>query len=126
MRFRPWPLAALLVLTLVSLASCSDSNSGSSHTKAQIPVTADLASGRADYEGRCLTCHGVAGNAPAPRNLIGDECILCQGAFEPLEDYIRDFMPQTDPLSCVGACAENTAAYILCEFNPTLTEGCAS
>jgi len=126
MLFRPWPLTALFTLVLLTPVACSDSNSGSSTMKAQIPVTANLATGRISYEAGCLGCHGVAGDAAPPRNLIGDECIECQGPFEGLEDYIRDFMPQGNPAGCVDtdACAENTAAYILCEFNPTLAEGC--
>ncbi len=33
-------------------------------------------------------------------------------------------MPPTDPGACVDACAADTAAHILCSFNPGLAEGC--
>ena len=63
MLFRPWPLTALFTLVLLTPVACSDSNSGSSTMKAQIPVTANLATGRISYEAGCLGCHGVAGDA---------------------------------------------------------------
>ena len=64
------------------------------------------------------------GNAPGSRNLIGAGCATCQGTFETLESKIHTTMPQFNSPACQGACAENTAAYIFCEFNPNLAEGC--
>ena len=96
----------------------------SASTKAVIPATANLSLGAADYGTKCAACHAADGNAPGSGNLIGAGCATCQGTFETLESKIHTTMPQFNSPACQGACAENTAAYIFCEFNPNLAEGC--
>jgi len=91
-------------------------------SNAQIPVTADLLAGQASYDALCSACHGASGAGGAAPALVG--CANCQGSFEDLETKINDSMPPFSPGSCFGPCAENTAAYIFCAFNPGLAEGC--
>ena len=87
-----------------------------------IPASADLGQGMTDYTLKCATCHRADGAAPGFRNLIG--CNACQGTFEALEAKIQITMPPPFGAGCTGACAENTAAYIFCSFNPGLADGC--
>ena len=87
-----------------------------------IPATADVAQGMTDYTLQCAGCHRANGAGPGARNLIG--CNSCQGTFEALETKILLTMPPPFGAGCTGACAENTAAYIFCAFNPGLADGC--
>ena len=88
-----------------------------------VPVSADPVSGGAQYAADCAFCHGASGAGTASGSpLVG--CLNCQSTFEALENKIQATMPPTDPGACVDACAADTAAHILCSFNPGLAEGC--
>ena len=88
-----------------------------------VPVSADPVSGGAQYAADCAFCHGASGDGTASGSpLVG--CLNCQSTFEALENKIQATMPPTDPGACVDACAADTAAHILCSFNPGLAEGC--
>ena len=100
---------------------CSDAFS-----KAEVPPTANLTTGAAEYTANCAFCHGASGEGSAfyPGSLV--DCEVCKGTFEGLQNKIHFAMPPTNSASCVDDCAENTAAHILCQFNPDLAEGCSN
>jgi mono/diheme cytochrome c family protein len=122
------------MLCISASTACTDSTgtfSGSS-LKAQIPATAKPNQGLAEYSqiqesgDSCASCHGAQGLGVPNRgnSLVG--CETCKGGFETLQNKIHYSMPEQDWRLCddTGDCAENTAAYIFCSFNPELAEGC--
>jgi len=107
---------------------CSDVtsqyDSGGSQ-KTQVPAAANLTSGSTQYLGQCASCHAADGSGTALGNSLV-ACESCQGDFEKLVARIHATMPQGSPATCADTdnCARNTAAYILCSFNPDEAEGC--
>jgi mono/diheme cytochrome c family protein len=95
-------------------------------SKAEVPPTANLTTGAAEYTANCAFCHGANGRGSAfyPGSL--ENCEVCKGTFEGLQNKIHFSMPPPTGASCVDDCAENTAAHILCQFNPDLAEGCSN
>jgi len=126
----PSPIALFLMLCLLCTLACSDSmGSGSGGSgdgpKAQVPAEADLNTGLATYSTTCATCHGAAGHGTPKGNSLWD-CESCKGSFDALQDRVLITMPENNPDACADGdgCARDTAAYILCEFNPDHAEGC--
>ena len=118
------PIGLVMLCLTVSIA-CTDSTgtfSGGS-LKAQVPATASQASGLASYETDCSRCHGAQGLGTPAGNPLKD-CQSCTGTFANLQARIHLTMPEGNPAGCEDTCAENTAAHILCAFNPEHTDGC--
>ena len=122
----------LTALCLTVATACTDPTgtfSGSS-LKAQIPATASKDQGKTEYfavqnSDSCSTCHGAQGQGTDRGNALVN-CQNCKGSFDDLRDHIHFSMPEQDWRLCdeENSCAENTAAFILCTFNPDHTEGC--
>jgi len=90
---------------------------------AAVPLSADVARGASQYASVCASCHGIdGGGSPFASGLVG--CPHCRSSFEALESKIHGAMPPLVPATCVGTCAADTAAYILCALNPGVAEGC--
>ena len=117
------------LLSLVVLTACGG-DSGSSGNPLAVPSSANLTSGWGVYEVQCEGCHGAdgTGNGISSRNLTAitayDEETGTGYTFDSLMAKINDTMPKGSPAFCEGECAEDAAAMILCDFNPTVTDGC--
>ena len=120
-------IVGLLVSTGLAVG-CSDVtsqyDSGGSQ-KTQVPAAANLTSGSTQYLGQCASCHAADGSGTALGNSLV-ACESCQESFEKLVARIHATMPQGSPATCADTdnCARNTAAHILCSFNPDEAEGC--
>jgi cytochrome c len=97
--------------------------------KIVVPATASPGLGSVSYGQQCRFCHGALGQGV----IIGEtvlgppltECESCSTNFAALQAVIEDTMPSIQNTAlCQGQCAENTAAFILCEFNGELADGC--
>ena len=90
---------------------------------AAVPLSADIAGGASQYALVCASCHGIDGGGSLfGSSLVG--CPHCRSSFEALASKIHGAMPPLGPATCVGTCAADTAAYILCALNPGVAEGC--
>lgn len=126
-------LGALCALCLATALACTDSTgqySGSSQ-KAQVPAAANLTSGIASYANECAVCHAADGSGMSSGAFVGNplkDCESCRAGFDALQSRIHATMPERDPAACRAndsdVCARDTAAHILCAFNPDLAEGC--
>ena len=99
---------------------------GQADTKIVVPATADLAAGQASYDTLCLGCHLADGTGRGGVNDITpyDYAMDSGYTFASLQGKIHTTMPQLDPTLCIDDCAENTAAHVMCTFNPDVAEGC--
>ncbi len=115
----------LVMLCLAASIACTDStgNYSGGSLKAQVPAEASQASGAADYNAACSGCHGAQGLGTSAGNSLRD-CQSCTGTFANLQDRIHVTMPEGSPAGCEDACADDTAAHILCAFNPEHADGC--
>ncbi|MFP6629154.1 MAG: c-type cytochrome [Myxococcota bacterium] len=117
--------AALILCSFNPMVAegCSDAATG-----IVVPATADLTAGQSRYASQCQGCHRADGMGPTNRNLTDIVPYRSNPAkgytFDSLTAKIRDTMPKTSPPACVGDCAVNTAAHILCELVPDSAEGC--
>lgn len=75
---------------------------------------ADATNGATLYAQSCAACHGSSGEGGIGPSHIG--CSICD-SLQSLIDEIEDEMPTSDPTTCTGTCAEDTAAYIYEVFN---------
>ncbi len=122
----------IVMLCLTASIACTDStgNYSGGSLKAQVPATANPSQGATEYSqiqgsDSCASCHGAQGLGTSRGNpLVG--CEACNRGFDTLQDKIHFSMPEQDWRLCddTDNCAENTAAYIFCQFNPELAEGC--
>ncbi len=116
-----------LLLSVGLFAGCSDiaSQYSGGSQKSQVPAAANLTSGANQYVGQCASCHGADGSGTPLVNSL-QACESCQGTFESLVARIHATMPQGSPTACEDSdnCARDTAAHVLCSFNPDLVEGC--
>ena len=129
-------IVLLSLLAFVGVVGCSDSPSGPDLVTLTIGAdtpTVDLTAGMDSYDTQCQVCHGAMGEgnpAPALDAFTPTSQIRIAGVFDTLtfsrlEEKIELEMPPSSPASCVGACANDVAGYIYCEWNPTLvTSGC--
>ncbi len=102
---------------------------GQADTKIVVPATADLAAGQVSYDALCLGCHLADGMGTSAGRNITDIAAYDYGTgsgytFGSLQGKIHTTMPQIDPTLCIDDCAENTAAHVMCTFNPDVAEGC--
>lgn len=92
---------------------------------AVVPPEADRVQGEESYA-QCQFCHGVEGQGVEFNGRVFGppltDCQVCQGSFEGLESYIHDTMPPSAETNCSGQCALDTAAHVLCAFNPDLVD----
>jgi cytochrome c5 len=74
----------------------------------QLATAAEPRAGERIYKERCASCHGKAGEGTPdyPRALAGDRSVA------QLSKLIAKTMPEDDPGTCVGADADNVAAFI--------------
>lgn len=117
-----------LLLSVGLFAGCSDiaSQYSGGSQKSQVPAAANLTSGANQYVGQCASCHGIDGSGIATLGNSLLACESCQGTFEQFVARIHATMPQGSPTDCGESdnCARDTAAYVLCSFNPDLVAGC--
>jgi mono/diheme cytochrome c family protein len=105
------------------------SGCGQADTKIVVPATADLEAGEASYAASCQTCHLANGMGTNPGQNLTDIAAFDYGSgsgytFASLQAKVHDTMPPPTPTLCEGDCAQNTAAHIMCTFNPDVAEGC--
>lgn len=106
------------------LGACSDGDSGSSGNPLTVSPAANLTSAQDNYDSLCVSCHLADGTGTTGDRDLTD--ITPQRySLASLEAKIRDTMPQSFPPACEGDCAEDTAALVLCNFNPEVTDGCS-
>ena len=138
MELKNWLRQGIVLLSLLNfalLAACfPDGYSGSSGNPltVTVPATASLNSGQASYDVGCAGCHNTDGTGgigpPALTNITPYDPATGNGySFDSLTEKIHATMPPA-PFSssaCEDDCAEDTAAVILCSFNPMVAEGCS-
>lgn len=123
-------LRAIILFGLLSVAflpACGGGESGSSGS----PLSStNLTSGWAAYEAQCQGCHMADGTGTSPSRDLTDISLTVaetgSGAytFDSLVAKINDTMPRGGAEFCEDDCAEDTAAVILCNFNPGVSGDC--
>jgi len=98
-------------------------------TSIVVPPAADLETGQTSYDSMCASCHLAAGTGSSPSRDLTDilpyDYATDSGyTFNSLTAKIQDTMPKNGPTACQNECAVNTAALVLCSFNPDVAEGC--
>jgi len=89
---------------------------------AVVPPEADRVAGETSYQQNCFFCHGPTGTGNPPFGTDLTNCQVCDGGFDALESKILHTMPPGAPTNCSGECALDTAAHVLCAFNPDLVD----
>ena len=112
-------LRSLLVIALVLIVSgCEqgyDGNVGGASAGLEGGGLAINEEGRKLYNQQCASCHGVSGQGGAGGPVVG--CAQCN-SLSVLTEYIERTMPTGGKENeCIGACAKDTAEYILGAFH---------
>ena len=128
-------IVLLGLFSFVALAGCSDNPAGGVPTTLTMDPAASVAAGNTTYFGACVGCHGGGGTGSGGVNdLVVGSMLPAPDEYADFGDlvtYITDFMPRgpagTD--SCIGTCARDVAAYVLCTYNDDpagndIAEGC--
>jgi len=95
-----------------------------------VSAAANVEAGQISYDVLCVDCHLADGTGTSPGRDLTDLMVYDYETdsgytFRSLEAKIADTMPRGNEGACVGECATNTAALILCAFNPEISEGCS-
>lgn len=116
---------ALILMALLTVVACSDSTTDSGGSAlTTVAAAADVTNGAMEWANQCSNCHGANGEVSQGSGPLNSTSTYLMGDFDDLVTKIDTSMPRFNAPNCVGVCAVDTAAYIMCSLNTGIANGC--